>query len=201
MIGQIRGIIIEKQPPYLLIDVGGIGYEISAPMTTFYHLPDCQQETTLHTHLIVREDAHTLYGFYHQRDRLLFRALIKVNGVGPKLALTILSGIEPDHFVQCVMKKDISRLVSIPGIGKKTAERLVMETKEALSTWHAPNPTDRQTTTVTTDQNVQDAISALVALGYKPTEANRSVLQIQETELSSEAMIRLALKHMVDGDQ
>ena len=197
MIGQICGIILEKKPPYLLVDVGGIGYEVSAPMTTFYHLPDIQQKTTLHTHLIVREDAHTLYGFHHPRDRRLFRALIKVNGVGPKLALTILSGIEPDHFVRCILQKDISSLISIPGIGKKTAERLMIETKDALSSWHSS--TQIQESTTNSDQTVQDAISALVALGYKSNDANRTVMQLQQPDLSSEQMIRLALKNMVDG--
>lgn len=201
MISRIRGTIIEKQPPFLLLEVGGIGYEIAAPMTTFYHLPDIDQETTLYTHLVIREDAHHLYGFHRRQDRRLFRALIKVNGIGPKLALTILSGMEPDQFVQHVLQNNANRLVSIPGIGKKTAERLIMETKDALSEWKMQQ-TDvvRMTDSkAINNDTIQDAISALVALGYKPKEANRTVLQIQQPHFSSEEMIRLALKQMVDG--
>jgi len=171
-------------------------------MTTFYHLPALQQEVTLYTHLVIREDAHHLYGFYHERDRKLFRSLIKVNGVGPKLALTILSGTEPDIFVQCVLNGDASSLVSIPGIGKKTAERLIMETKDALSDWQAGTPTattNGQPLVSDMNQNIQDAVSALIALGYKPNEAKRSVMQVHHTDYSSEDMIRLALKHMVEG--
>lgn len=203
MIGRMRGLIIEKQPPHLLLEVGGLAYEISAPMSTFYHLPDLQQEVTLYTHLVVREDAHQLYGFYNVRDRKLFRSLIKVNGVGPKLALTILSGIEPDYFVQCVLNGDASQLVSIPGIGKKTAERLIMETKDALSHWEShttPAKTADQSTAYA-NHTIQDAISALIALGYKPNDAKRSVMQIQHTDYSSEDMIRLALKHMLAGEK
>ena len=124
MIGKLTGIISEKQPPFLLIEVNGVGYEVLATMNTFYHLPEDNSAVSLYTHLIVREDAHTLYGFYNNRERSLFRTLIKVNGVGPKLALSILSGIETDRFVQCVQNNDASSLVRIPGVGKKTAERL-----------------------------------------------------------------------------
>lgn len=204
MIGRIRGLIIEKQPPHLLLEVGGLAYEVSAPMTTFYHLPGLQQEVTLYTHLVIREDAHQLYGFYNERDRKLFRSLIKVNGVGPKLALTILSGIEPDYFVQCVLNSDASTLTGIPGIGKKTAERLIMETKDALADWDSAvssEKIDGLTATPQASQNIQDAISALIALGYKPNEAKRSVMQIHHADYSSEDIIRLALKHMLTGDK
>ena len=200
MIGRIRGIIIAKQPPYLLVDVGGVGYEIAVPMTTFYHLPDKEQETILYTHLVIREDAHHLYGFYHERDRSLFRALIKVNGVGPKLALTILSGMEPNQFVQCVLQKNTNLLISIPGIGKKTAERLIMETKDALSSWQTHN-ISLNTFPDQTNQSMQDAISALIALGYKPKEASHTISQIQQPHYSSEEMIRLALKHNIEREQ
>jgi len=201
MIGRIRGIIIEKQPPHLLLEVGGLAYEILAPMTTFYHLPSLQQEVSLHTHMVVREDAHQLYGFYCEKDRKLFRSLIKVNGVGPKLALTILSGIEPNYFVQCVLNNDASTLTGIPGIGKKTAERLIIETKDALTSWQddLAEKTNNYPTVSQTDHSIQDAISALIALGYKPNEAKRSVMQIHHADYSSEDMIRLALKHMLEG--
>lgn len=204
MIGRMRGLIIEKQPPHLLLEVGGLTYEISAPMTTFYHLPAIQQEVILYTHFVVREDAHQLYGFYNERDRKLFRSLIKVNGVGPRLALTILSGIEPDYFVQCVLNGDSSTLISIPGIGKKTAQRLIMETKDTLTDWQNGTPSEKinsQLTVSDTNQNIQDAISALITLGYKPSEAKRSVMQIHHVDYSSEDMIRLALKHMVEGEK
>lgn len=193
MIGCLRGIIIEKQPPLVVVDVNGVGYEVYAPMSTFYHLPDLQHTVTLLTHLVVREDAHLLYGFYQRQERNLFRALIKVNGVGPKLALAILSGITTHEFVQCVRENDISRLVHIPGIGKKTAERLVIETRDALADWAsatAPPLAPEQ-------QHIQDAISALTALGYKPADAQRAIKQVQQQGGNSEELIRLALQRVV----
>lgn len=200
MIGRIRGIIIEKQPPLLIIDVNGVGYEVHAPMSTFYHLPDLNQTVTLVTHQVVREDAQLLYGFYHHHERDLFRALIKVNGVGPKLALGILSGIEAREFVQCVQDKDITRLVHIPGIGKKTAERLVIETRDALAHWAMDFAVSNPTQTIpTAERHIQDAISALLALGYKPIDAQRAIKQIQHNGHSSQELIRLALQKMVSG--
>jgi holliday junction DNA helicase RuvA len=193
MIGFLRGTIVDKQPPFLMLDVGGIGYEICAPMSTFYHLPDLQQPVTLLTHLVVREDAHLLYGFHQRRERDLFRALIKVNGVGPKLALSILSGITTAEFVQCVQNNDLSRLVHIPGIGKKTAERLLIETRDALADWSATTDTAVSTQE---QQYIQDAISALTALGYKPAEAQRAIQQIQDRCHTPEELIRLALQNM-----
>lgn len=207
MIGRLRGILIEKKPPQLLLDVNGMGYEISAPLSTFYHLPEINHELILFTHLVVREDAHHLFGFYKEQERVLFRALIKVNGVGPKLALTILSGMEPDHFVRCVLDEDASSLVKIPGIGKKTAERLIIETRDHLSQWNVSSessalsessmPSEFQLTPH--NKSLQDAMSALMALGYKPHEAKQAVMQIQTPELSSEELIRLALRQMVRG--
>ena len=189
MIGQIRGIIIEKQPPYLLLDVGGIGYEILAPMSTFYLLPELQQTTMLYTHLTIREDGHYLYGFHHKKDRKLFRSLIKVNGVGP------------NEFVRCVLQGDASRLISIPGIGKKTAERLMIETKDTLSTWELTDFEAAINNSIhhTDNQPIQDAISALIALGYKSTDAKRAVMQVQAPNYSREDMIRLALKKVMGG--
>lgn len=196
MIGFLRGTIVDKQPPLLMIDVGGLGYEIHAPMSTFYHLPDLQQTVTLLTHLVVREDAHLLYGFYQRQERDLFRALIKVNGVGPKLALSILSGITTHEFVQCVQDNDVSRLVHIPGIGKKTAERLIIETRDALAHW----ATETITGAVSSEQHyIQDAISALTALGYKPSDAQRAIKQVQHSGRNSEELIRLALQNKAPG--
>ncbi|AAO91065.1 Holliday junction branch migration protein RuvA [Coxiella burnetii] len=199
MIGHLRGIIVEKQPPYLLLEVAGVGYEITAPLSTFYHLPEPQEEILLYTHLIVREDAHTLYGFHNDHERRLFRALIKVNGVGPKLALAILSGIGPDEFVHCVLNQNIDQLVRIPGVGRKTAERLVIETKDGLSRWHTNDTPSPEGLRSSNTQPTQDAISALMALGYKPQEAKRAIDAIQKPDLSAETLIRLALKQMVLG--
>lgn len=198
MIGQLRGIILQKQPPQLLLDVNGVGYEIDAPMSTFFHLPEIGQEVTLMTHLIVREDAHHLYGFYAEAERLLFRTLLKVNGVGPRLALTILSSTNPDEFAQCVVNNDTASLVRLPGIGKKTAERLIIEMRDKLTAWqkHSPIPLPA-TESGTRNQLIQDAVSALIALGYKPQEASRAVSKIDDGTLSSEEMIRKALREKV----
>jgi Holliday junction DNA helicase RuvA len=198
VIGTIRGTIIEKQPPYLLLEAGGIGYEIAAPMTTFYHLPDIQQVITLYTHLVIREDAHTLYGFYLERDRRLFRTLIKVNGLGPKSALVILSSMESDQFIQCVLHQELKQLTAIPGIGQKTAQRLLIETKDILSTWETGKISSSESNLASGDrQNKQDAISALLILGYKSKEAKKAIDAIEAPDLSSEALIRAALKQML----
>lgn len=183
MIGLLRGILLEKRPPGLLLDVNGVGYEIQAPMSTFYHLPETHQTVTLLTHLTIREDAHLLFGFYRRQERDLFRALIKVNGVGPKLALAILSGITADEFVQCIQNHDITRLVHIPGIGKKTAERLIIETRDALGACSVQSP-----------QYIEDAVSALTALGYKPQDAQKAIQLVAKHGSSSEELIRLALQ-------
>ncbi len=199
MIGQIRGILIHKQPPHLLVDVQGVAYEIEAPMTTFYKLPDTGAEVTLFTHLAIRDDAHLLFGFATHNERSLFRTLIKVNGVGAKMALTILSGMEADHFAQCIRDGDADSLVRLPGVGKKTAERLIIEMRDRLKYWelssvasstadNAPGQAGRQP---------DDAVSALVALGYKPQEASRLVYAVATDEMSSEEIIREALKASV----
>ncbi|NOX91384.1 MAG: Holliday junction branch migration protein RuvA [Gammaproteobacteria bacterium] len=196
MIGRLHGTLLEKQPPQLLLDVGGVGYEISAPMTTFYELPETGNEITLHTHLAVREDAHVLYGFLCEQDRLLFRTLIKVSGVGPKLALAILSGMAADEFAGCVQQGDSALLTRLPGVGKKTAERLVVELKDRLKDWQGVAlPAEVSTSrAVPANDALKDAISALVSLGYKPQEASRMVSQLESDGLSSEELIRLALK-------
>ena len=194
MIGKLTGLITEKQPPLLLIEVSGVGYEVLATMNTFYHLPDSNQPISLYTHLIVREDAHTLYGFHSSQERSLFRFLIKVNGVGPKLALSILSGIELERFVHYVQNNDSSSLVRIPGVGKKTAERLVIEMRDKLDDWQTTTGTNRLNTAT---QTSDDAISALLALGYKQKEAERAIKHVYTSELSSEQLIREALKGMM----
>ncbi len=201
MIGKIRGILVEKKPPELLIEVQGISYEVSAPMATFYQLPDLNKEISLFTHFVVREDGHFLYGFYSEDERLLFRHLLKVNGVGPRLALTILSSASVEEFVRAVLTNDTASLVRLPGIGKKTAERLVIEMRDRLSDWYqvavqgggggvTPRPrSDRH-------HALQDAIDALIALGYKAQEANRTVSKIDDGKGSSEELIRRALREI-----
>lgn len=198
MIGRLRGILLEKIPPRLLLDVNGVGYEIEAPMFTFYRLPDIGQETLLHTHLIVREDAHLLYGFAQEQERTLFRHLIKVSAVGPKLALAILSGIEPQDFVALIMRNDSTSLIKIPGIGKKTAERLVIEMRDRLKDWKLPNPViGVNLSTQSTDLAAEEAINALIALGYKPNEARQAINFIEKDHSSSEELIRHALQNMI----
>jgi Holliday junction DNA helicase RuvA len=205
MIGQIRGIILEKQAPQLVLDVQGLGYEIDAPMSTFYQLPDLGQQVTLFTHFVVREDAHHLYGFFTRDERHLFRTLLKVNGVGPRLGLTILSSVAPEEFVRCVLNNDTASLVRLPGVGKKTAERLVIEMRDKLSDWcqAAPAQGGIAAMLVSQDNNgggrrhtLQDAISALITLGYKQAEANRMVAKIDDGGATSEELIRRALREM-----
>ncbi len=200
MIGRLHGILISKQAPALMVDVGGVGYELEAPMSTFYDLPELGQSVTLHTHLVVREDAQLLYGFYREADRSLFRTLIKVNGVGPKLALTILSGMAADALVQCVADNDIPALVRLPGIGKKTAERLLIELRDRIGDVDVGGSTGlpaaelARAKAVIANHPVNDAVSALVALGYKPQEATCMVKAVESDDLASEEIIRQALK-------
>ncbi|MFN7098144.1 MAG: Holliday junction branch migration protein RuvA, partial [Gammaproteobacteria bacterium] len=181
MISQLRGILIEKSPPEVILDINGIGYELTVPMSTFYKLPDVGQVIQLLTHLTIREDAHQLYGFFTVAERKLFRSLIKVNGVGPKLALAVLSSIEPDMFVQTVLNNDTAALVRLPGIGKKTAERLVIEMRDRLSDWYdsatdfSPSKQATPELVAVSSGTVQEAINALVALGYKRQEASRAI--------------------------
>ena len=200
MIGRIRGILLEKQPPQLLVDVNGVGYEIQAPMTTIYQLPEVGQLITLHTHFVVREDAQLLYGFADLNERSLFRALIKVNGVCPKLALTILSGIESNDFVRCVRDGDSASLIRLPGVGKKTAERLLVEMKDRLKDWQIEGVSSGplEGGVVSSNAQVTEAESALVALGYKPQEASKAIARVNDDSISSsEALIRAALKNRV----
>ena len=197
MIGLLRGRILGKQPPQLLLDVQGVGYELEAPMTTFYDLPAVGEEVTLFTHLAVREDAHTLYAFAKLSDRDLFRSLLRVNGVGAKLALTILSGMDGPSFARCVQESDTATLVRLPGVGKKTAERLIIELRDRLDAVPAGDSTSLasgSTEAAGQGSPVEEAVTALVGLGYKPNEASRMVRVIDATELSSEEIIRQALQ-------
>lgn len=191
MIGFLRGRLIAKTPPVLLIDVQGVGYEVEAPMTTVYELPALGMDIILFTHLVIREDAHSLFGFINEADRLLFRTLIKVNGVGPKLALAILSGQSAAEFQQAIHHRDITALMRLPGVGKKTAERLLIELRDRLPS--LPDTASLNSSTV--DNNaVQEAVSALCALGYKPTDASKMVQAIATEGKSCEELIRLALQ-------
>ncbi|EZH78209.1 MAG: Holliday junction branch migration protein RuvA [Pseudomonas sp.] len=201
MIGRLRGTLAEKQPPHLLLDVNGVGYELEVPMTTLYRLPAVGEPLSLHTHQVVREDAHLLYGFFEKRERELFRELIRLNGVGPKLALALMSGLEVDELVRCVQAQDTAALVKVPGVGKKTAERLLVELKDRFKAWEsipsiAPLVVEPQLAqAVSSAEN--DAVSALISLGYKPQEASRAVAAVKEDGMSSEDLIRRALRGMV----
>ena len=163
MIGLLRGRLLARQPPSLLLDVQGVGYEVDAPMTTFYELPDAGAEVTLYTHLAVREDAHTLYGFLKLSDRNLFRTLLRVNGVGARLALAILSGMETSRFIRCVQEGDTAALVRLPGIGKKTAERLVIELRDRLETGQdGTGATTGDSSAAVAASPVEDAVTPIV---------------------------------------
>ncbi|KGQ32664.1 Holliday junction ATP-dependent DNA helicase RuvA [Gallibacterium genomosp. 2] len=200
MIGHLRGILLEKSPPEILLEVNGIGYEVLLPMTSFYHLPEVNMETSIYTHLVVREDAHLLFGFYHKQDRTLFRELIKTNGVGPKLALAILSAMSVNEFSYAIEHEELSKLVKIPGVGKKTAERLIVELKGKFKSYQHDDFFIEQNSTqnkfeIDKVSATDDAISALVALGYKPAEAEKMVKRVAKPEWDSEQLIREALKN------
>ena len=198
MIGHLRGALLDKRPPWLLLDVGGVGYELEAPMTVFYELPEVGETLSLYTHMVVREDAQLLYAFASRYERELFRALIKVNGVGPKMALAILSGIEAARLVTCIEQQDVSALVKVPGVGKKTAERLVIEMSDRLAKLEggAPVSAGRAAVDVPADA-MQDAVAALESLGYRPRDAQAAVSKVEQADsLSSEELIRRALKQL-----
>lgn len=202
MIGRLAGEIIQKKPPQILIDVNGVGYEVEAPMTTFYDLPDVGNRVILLTHMVVREDAQLLYGFASEAERTMFRHLIKINGVGAKLALTILSGMSSMELARCVHDNDVNAMVKLPGIGKKTAERLIIELKDKLKELVPVASESTQSgslpvSTPTVDSPVEDAVSALIALGYKPQEASKMVRAVETSGHSSEEIIRQALQGAV----
>lgn len=196
MIGRLRGIIIEKQPPELVLDVQGVGYELSAPMSTFFNLPAVHDEVTLFTHMVVREDAQLLYGFASERERLLFRSLLKVNGVGAKLALTILSGSDVDTFARSVQDGDTASLTRLPGVGKKTADRLIVEMRDRLKEVSTAMGLELIVTggpaVVAGARN--EAVEALIALGYKSAEADKMLRSFDCEGMSTEQMIRQALQ-------
>lgn len=198
MIGRLWGVLVEKHPPWLLVDVGGVGYEVEAPMSTIYELPALNEKVTLYTHLAVKDDAHSLYGFISDQERTLFRSLIRISGIGPRTALGILSGIRPEEFIRCIEHEDTKTLTRLPGIGKKTAERLLIEMRDRVKTLNvAPGPVSgRPAFVAAADDPQSEAISALIALGYKPAEAAR-LLQGIDDGMTTEQMIRLALQKAV----
>jgi len=196
MIGRLRGTVLHKQAPDLLLDVAGVGYELLASMTTFIELPEVNKEVILFTHLIVREDAHTLYAFSSEKERALFRLLLKVNGVGPKMALAIVSGMTANEFAERVHSGDVVGLTKLPGVGKKTAERLIIEMRDRL-----PEPNEALDNGDLLSQSSpraleNEAVEALLALGYKPAQASKMVASIIKgnSTLSVEEIIRDALK-------
>lgn len=195
MIGLLCGKLLIKQPPDLMLEVHGVGYEVQASMTTFYDLPELQAEVTLYTHFVVREDAQLLFGFSSLTERDLFRQLLKVNGVGPKMALAIVSGMNPLEFQQVIHAADITRLSRIPGVGKKTAERLVIELRDRLPKAEGGSSTSIPAAIpVATVSASDEAINALLALGYKPAQASQMIAAYENQGLSVEDMIRQALR-------
>ncbi len=198
MIGRLTGLILFKQAPDLLLEVGGVGYELQAPLSTFLQLPQVGQKVTLHTHLAVREDAHVLYGFTDEKQKRLFRLLIKTNGVGPKLALGILSGMNVDEFVYCVSEQNVTALTKLPGVGKKTAERLIIEMQDKLKIEIAAlqQHTNQSVENKQTEKKhiLEEAEQALTALGYRPQEAAKMVNRVAGSASNTEELIRLALK-------
>lgn len=201
MIGRLRGIILEKQPPLVLLETNGVGYEVHMPMTCFYELPELGQEATVFTQFVVREDAQLLYGFNDKQERALFRELVKVNGVGPKLALAILSGMSAQQFVSAVEREEITTLIKLPGVGKKTAERLVVEMKDRFKGLNGDLFNNNSEITLpanvakAAEMDIEaEAASALVALGYKPQEASRMVSKVAKPGADCEALIRDALR-------
>ena len=203
MIGRIRGILIEKQPTDIQVEVAGIAYEVQVPMSTLFKLPEVGDTVTLHTHFVVREDAQQLFGFIELKDKTLFRTLIKVNGVGPKMALGILSSVDSDALVGLVLSNDIAALVAMPGIGKKTAERLVIELRDKINDWETAGGSAAVTGAKVASPNAasaaREAETALVSLGYKLPQAARAIAAVQNDRpeiVSSEELIRFALKSM-----
>jgi Holliday junction DNA helicase RuvA len=196
MIGFLRGRLTAKHPPQLLIDVGGVGYEVEAPMSTFYGLPQTGADVSLFTHLVVREDAHVLFGFGTERERRLFRELIKVSNVGPKLALALLSGMTVDSFLMCIEAQDADTLVRIPGVGRKTAERLLIEMKDRVKLFAGLEQATPVAGSVVSSANgaQAEAFSALVALGYKPVEVTRLLKDVDPSARTTEELIRGALQ-------
>lgn len=192
MIGQLRGRLVRKAPPALIVDVGGVGYELEAPMSTFYRLPEIGSEVLLHTHLVIRDDAHLLYGFWTENERRLFRDLLRVTGIGPKIGLALLSGIDVDTFLLCVEAQDVDALTRIPGIGRKTAERLLIEMRDRI---RALGPLPPGTSRLGQPAGAQaEAFAALIALGYRPAEVTRLLKSVDNEGAGTEELIRRALQ-------
>ena len=196
MIGQIKGQIISKNPPEVLLEVGGIGYELLCPMSTFYQLDNSSEDTLLYTHLSIKEDSHTLFGFISKDEKNMFRELIRVNGVGPKVALAILSHLSVSSLVDCIMSEDADLLAKTPGIGKKTALKLIVELQDRLDKVELVNAsTSTMGHKTSYNPNAKQALAALQSLGFKTKEANKMVSAIDDKDLTTEQMIRLALQN------
>ena len=193
MIGHLSGRLMQKQPPFLLLEVGGVGYELEAPMTTFYDLPEDDRPVSLFVHLVVREDAQLLYGFSDQPQRELFRALLRINGVGPRVALAILSTLSAGQFIACIHREDVAALTRVPGIGKKTAQRMILDLRDRIDTLGSADPAAADPANA---GPVQDAIGALLALGYKAADANRAVRAVETEGGGREDLIRNALQYL-----
>jgi Holliday junction DNA helicase RuvA len=197
VIGFLKGRLAAKLPPMLLVDVNGVGYELEAPMSTFYGLPATGEAVALFTHLVVREDAHVLFGFGTDGERRLFRSLLKISGVGPKIALGILSGASVDEFVRTIEAEDVAMLTRIPGIGRKTAERVIIEMRDSVQKLSVPPSAGNPLSAATAQSPQSEAYAALIALGYKPPEATRLLKNADEPGLSTTDIIRRALKSAV----
>lgn len=197
MIARLAGILLSKQPPLMVIDVGGVGYEVEAPLPVFYDLPEAGQPVVILTHLSVKEDSHTLYGFAGEAERTLFRQLLKISGIGAKLALTILSGASSEELARYVVERDAAALTRLPGIGKKTAERIIIELRDKLDNLPAGAGFSVGAGQAPAGTALGEATNALIALGYKPQEAGRMARQVAQPEMSVEEIIRHALQSTV----
>lgn len=194
MIGFLKGTLVSKRPPSLTLEVAGVGYEIDAPMSTFYGLPEIGRPLTLVTHLLVREDAHVLYGFSSEHERVLFRSLLKVTGIGARIALGVLSGMSVEGFYQCVRDKNVTSLTKIPGVGRKTAERLIVEMADRLPDDTGARVVNAVRVVPTTPEG--EAHGALIALGYKPAEVAKMLKDLDTQSLATEELIREALRRV-----
>jgi Holliday junction DNA helicase RuvA len=192
LIGRVQGIILEKTPQQVVVDIHGLGYEVDIPLTTYFQLGETGASIVLFTHFVVREDAQLLFGFATTAERELFRLLIKVNGVGPKLAVAILSGVDTHAFARCIQNNDVKTLTSLPGVGKKTAERLIIELRDRLPSLPEAGSVAR----AVVDDFMSDAETALIGLGYKPQEASRALAQVEDQSVGVETLIRQALKNL-----
>ena len=196
MIGRLKGLLIESAPGQLLIDVGGVGYEVEISLTTYVQVLETEGPVTVHTHLVVRDDAHLLYGFASIGEREMFRTLIKVNGVGPRMALGILSGLDSASFARAVTGNDVKALTALPGVGKKTAERLIIEMRDKVDSFDVSGLDNPSTMT---NNAIEDAESALIGLGYRPQEAARAVSRVSDPAEDVESLIRQALKLLLQS--